>query len=36
MQIREMVPKDWPSVSKIYAEGIETGIATFEKILPIF
>lgn len=36
MQIRDMLPKDWPSVSRIYAEGISTGYATFENSVPDF
>lgn len=36
MKIRKMAPEDWPSVSKIYAEGIATGMATFEKTVPTF
>jgi L-amino acid N-acyltransferase YncA len=28
--IRQMQPSDWPSVERIYAEGIATGDATFE------
>lgn len=31
-----MVPADWPVISKIYAEGIATGIATFEKEVPAY
>lgn len=34
MIIREMGPEDWPDVAKIYAEGIATGHATFEKEVP--
>jgi phosphinothricin acetyltransferase len=29
-----MLPEHWPKVSKIYKEGILTGIATFEKEIP--
>jgi len=29
-----MVPTDWPEVSRIYQEGIETGEATFETDVP--
>ena len=29
-----MRPEDWPEVARIYAEGIETGIATFETQVP--
>jgi L-amino acid N-acyltransferase YncA len=33
-QITPMRPADWPSVREIYAEGIATGQATFETLLP--
>ncbi|GGD47811.1 phosphinothricin N-acetyltransferase [Muriicola marianensis] len=29
-----MTPVDWPEVARIYAEGIATGFATFEKEVP--
>lgn len=29
-----MVPEDWPEVARIYAEGLATGIATFETRVP--
>ena len=32
--IRHLTPKDWTSVSKIYAQGIATGLATFETKVP--
>ncbi len=32
--IRPFIKEDWTSVSKIYAEGIATGIATFETEVP--
>src|SRR5690349_17766843 len=32
--IEAMIEKDWPEVSAIYAEGIATGNATFEKTIP--
>jgi len=32
--IRGMTPADWPAVSRIYAEGIATGHATFETEVP--
>lgn len=32
--IRKMTKEDWPQVRKIYAEGIETGVATFETEVP--
>jgi phosphinothricin acetyltransferase len=31
---RNMTPHDWPSVSRIYEEGISTGDATFQKKSP--
>lgn len=34
VQINQMHKADWDSVSKIYKEGIETGLATFEKEIP--
>jgi len=36
IKIRPLKPNDWPSVAQIYAEGIETGFATFEKDIPSF
>jgi L-amino acid N-acyltransferase YncA len=33
-EIRAMAPDDWPAVKSIYAEGIATGDATFEKEPP--
>lgn len=30
VEIRPLLPEDWPSVKAIYAEGIATGNATFE------
>lgn len=32
--LRAMTPKDWPSVERIYAQGIEDGEATFEVATP--
>lgn len=32
--IRQMQETDWPAVSRIYLEGIETGNATFETVVP--
>jgi L-amino acid N-acyltransferase YncA len=32
--IEDMKPHDWPSVRKIYEEGIATGVATFETYAP--
>ncbi|MEO1012416.1 MAG: N-acetyltransferase family protein [Bacteroidota bacterium] len=31
-----MTKADWPTVSKIYHEGIATGIATFETLVPAY
>lgn len=31
-----MVPADWEGVARIYAEGIATGFATFEKTVPSY
>ncbi|MGB5554093.1 MAG: N-acetyltransferase family protein [Flavobacteriaceae bacterium] len=36
MNIRHMSPDDWHAVSIIYAEGISTGFATFEKNIPTY
>ena len=34
MVVRDLRPGDWPEVSRIYAEGIATGNATFETEVP--
>ncbi|MDU8886762.1 GNAT family N-acetyltransferase [Yeosuana sp. MJ-SS3] len=34
--VRPLTKQDWTSVSKIYADGIATGIATFETEVPDF
>ena len=34
MQIRSMIPSDWPGVSDIYRDGIATGNATFQQSIP--
>jgi phosphinothricin acetyltransferase len=34
MEIRPMTLADWPEVERIYAEGIATGLATFETETP--
>jgi L-amino acid N-acyltransferase YncA len=34
VEIREMVPEDWPDVEAIYSAGIETRNATFETSTP--
>jgi len=36
MQVREMTATDWPSVARIYREGIDTGVATFELATPVY
>lgn len=32
--VRAMAPGDWPAVRRVYAEGIATGLATFETTVP--
>lgn len=34
IEIRPLLPSDWPAVRRIYAEGIATGNATFEQSVP--
>ena len=34
--IRTMTEADWPQVAEIYREGIETGNATFETVVPMY
>ena len=34
LAVRAMIPSDWPTVARIYAEGIATGVATFETDVP--
>jgi L-amino acid N-acyltransferase YncA len=34
VQFRAMVPDDWPEVARIYDEGLETGNATFQQVVP--
>lgn len=36
IELRAMLPEDWPSVSKIYSEGMSTGYATFEQQTPSY
>ena len=36
MEIRKMKNSDWPSVAQIYQQGMDTGFATFEKVVPSF
>ncbi len=35
-QIRNMTAADWSAVSRIYQEGLDTGIATFETQVPTY
>lgn len=34
MIVRPLLPSDWPAVAAIFAEGIATGDATFERTMP--
>src|SRR4051812_37291156 len=34
METRDLRPLDWPEVARIYAEGIATGVASFETDAP--
>ena len=36
MEIRTMLPNDWHAVSKIYLEGIQTKLATFQSEIPSY
>lgn len=36
MQVRNMLDTDWEQVAKIYKQGIDTGIATFQTEIPDF
>ncbi|MAU15041.1 MAG: N-acetyltransferase [Muricauda sp.] len=36
MVVRNMKPTDWEEVSRIYSEGIATGMATFETTVPSY
>ncbi|WP_368662452.1 hypothetical protein [Zobellia laminariae] len=36
IELRAMLAEDWPSVSKIYSEGMSTGYATFEQQTPSY
>lgn len=36
MEIRTMKNSDWPAVAEIYQQGMDTGFATFEKVVPSF
>ena len=34
MEIRPLAPADWPDVARIYAQGLASGVATFETEVP--
>lgn len=34
VHVRAMLREDWPAVERVYAQGIETGLATFEAETP--
>lgn len=34
MEVRDLVPEDWPRVREIYEDGIRSGVATFETQAP--
>jgi L-amino acid N-acyltransferase YncA len=34
LEVRDLRPRDWPEVARIFAEGIATGNATFETEVP--
>ena len=34
MLVRALEPSDWPEVARIYAEGLASGVATFETQVP--
>lgn len=34
--VERMSPRDWDAVKAIYREGISTGMATFEKVVPVW
>ena len=36
MPVREMRESDWPEVCRIYRQGMETNLATFEKEIPAY
>lgn len=36
VNIRPMIPEDWPSVAEIYIQGIKTNLATFETVCPAY
>ena len=34
VKLRPMTPDDWPEVARIYDEGLKTGNATFQQVVP--
>ena len=34
MEVRDLRPEDWPEVARIFEQGIQTGVATFETEVP--
>ena len=34
IEVRDMIPEDWPDVREIYRQGIDSGDATFEREIP--
>ncbi|HLW22067.1 MAG TPA: GNAT family N-acetyltransferase, partial [Sphaerochaetaceae bacterium] len=36
MNIRKMSEQDWPLVSQIFEEGLQTGVATFQRGVPSY
>jgi len=34
IELRAMIPDDWPAVREVYRQGIDTGDATFEREVP--
>ncbi|GET32835.1 phosphinothricin N-acetyltransferase [Prolixibacter bellariivorans] len=34
VKLRAMTPDDWPEVARIYDEGLKTGNATFQQVVP--
>jgi phosphinothricin acetyltransferase len=32
--LRDLAPRDWPDVARIYADGLATGVASFETAVP--
>ena len=34
IEVRDMIPEDWPDVREIYRQGVDSGDATFEHEIP--